>query len=106
MTISINIFELPKLTDEEKINGFIFNIQQTAILKIELVTLIQQLANFKFEPNDLTKGAIDHAYLNGQLEMLQTLLNRSEESQNVLLEIARKQAELQAIQEANQQSNS
>ena len=93
MTVSINIFEVPKLLDEEKLNGFIFNSFQMAILKIELVTVIQQLANFKFDdPSNLMKGALEHAMLNGQLTILQTLIDRSEESQQVLLQIAQQQA--------------
>jgi hypothetical protein len=97
MTVSLNLFEVPTLTDEEKLNGFIFNSSQMAILKIELVNVIQQLANFTFQdPANLMKGALDHAMLNGQLSIIQMLIDRSEESQQVLLQIAQQQAAQQS----------
>lgn len=97
MTISINIFEVPKITDEEKLNGFIFSSSQLTVIKIELVSVIQQLANFTFQdPANLMKGALDHAMLNGQLSILQMLIDRSEESQQVLLQIAQQQVAQQS----------
>lgn len=97
MTISINIFEVPKITDEEKLNGFIFSSSQLTVIKIELVSVIQQLANFTFQdPTNLMKGALDHAMLNGQLSILQMLIDRSEESQQVLLQIAQQQVAQQS----------
>lgn len=84
----MNIVETPftqyELTDDEKLQGFVLNAYQRAVLQTELSIVAQQLISLKMDTSKPYEFAVDQAALQGQKEMLETILERSKSTEQLM----------------------
>ena len=79
-TISSSFQRIP-LSESEQVSGCIFSAHQIANLQNMRVDIAEQKLNLTFTPNDVLSYAQQEAFLKGQLEVLQHLIDLSETTQ-------------------------
>ena len=81
----MSCFYYNQLTEEETLNGQIFSDLQIKVLQNELTAIAEQILGLAYEPLNPIKFAQDDSFNKGQLQFLQFLLARSEESKQLLI---------------------
>lgn len=82
-------FQTFPLADEETLNGQIFSDLQLKVLQNELSAVAERILTLTYDPINPVDFAQQHAHANGQLQLLQFLMARSDESKQVLIAAAR-----------------
>ena len=86
--ILVNAFTQYTLSQEEQLQSFIFNAVQLQGLQNELASVSLQLISLQFDPEKPIAFAQEQAYLRGQQELLQTLMERSKQTEELLVKLA------------------
>jgi hypothetical protein len=71
------------LSPKDELSGSIINSSQLAVLHNMRTDIAEQKLNLPFTPSDVLGYTQQEAFLSGQLAILSTLIDRSEESQRL-----------------------
>lgn len=93
MTKITSSFQRIPLTDKDTISGAILSSIHTAIIQNHRVDIAEQKLNLVFDPQNVVDFAQQNAYLQGQLDILQMLLDASETAQQLVLQQAASQSQ-------------
>lgn len=77
-----NKFTSWTLTPEEEISGSILSPLQILVLQNKLSEVATQLLNLEYDPNNPQKFLQDEAFLTGQMQTIEWLIDLSEETKN------------------------
>lgn len=78
-----NPFQVVELGQEDEANGQILNSLQKAVLQNQRAEIATQKLNLVFTPNDVLSYTQQEAYLKGQLDLIQHLLDLSAASEEL-----------------------
>lgn len=84
----MSLFIFNKLTDEETFNGQIFSDLQLKVLQNELSAIAERILTLTYDPLNPVDFAQQDAFNKGQLQLIQYLMARSDESKQVLVTAA------------------
>jgi hypothetical protein len=82
-TLVSNTFSSYQLTREEDISGRILNTQQKQVLQNQLSSIATDKLNLIFNPKEPEDYAMQVAYKQGQLDLINYLLAESEETEAI-----------------------
>ena len=78
-----NPFQVIPLSTKDEANGQILNSLQKAALQNHRAAIATQKLNLTFTPNDVLSFTQQEAYLKGQLDFIQYLLDASQASEEL-----------------------
>ena len=81
----MNTFTSLSLSESDTLSGSILNSLQEACIQNQRVAIAEQKLALPFTPNDTLAYTQQEAYLRGQLDILQYLLDLSQESQKLVV---------------------
>ena len=81
-------FTRTKLSTSQFLQSSVLSHTQKELLRNDISETAQQLLSLTFDPTQPHKFVQDHAFLKGQLELLQYLISRSDESEQTLRQLA------------------
>ena len=84
----MNSFTTHKISAHETLAGYVLNLSQQRVMQNELAEIAEQILSLNFNPLNPVDFAQQHAFLKGQLQYLQTVLDRSKPSEQELLRLA------------------
>lgn len=82
--IQINAFTSYDLEEGEAISGQVLNLSQKIVIQNRLSTVAHNLLNLKFDATENITSIQQQAYWIGQKDMLQQLLDDSQEAEQFL----------------------
>ena len=83
-----HVFNRYKLTEQEELTGYIFNQTNLAVLQNKLAEICDSILNLEFDPEHSLKFVQNDAYLKGQKQFIQYLLDMHEESTRIMQQLA------------------
>ena len=84
-----NTFTTYSLTQAEELAGGVLNLDQKQLIQNELAQTAQQILNLRYQPDKPLEFVQEEAFLKGQLAIYTLLLQRSDESEKHLFDIAK-----------------
>ena len=92
-TLIANSFTSYQLTHQEELAGGILALAQQQLAQNEMSQTAQQILNLRYQPDKPLEFVQEESFLKGQLSIYTLLLQRSDESERALLELARNSAQ-------------
>lgn len=83
-TPKISVFTSYHLSPEEELHGQILTSLNIAVIQNQRAQIMQDKMNLPFTPNDVLSYTQQEAYLKGQLDLLQWILDQHEAAQLTL----------------------
>lgn len=83
-TPGISTFTTYTLAPEEELHGQTLTSLNIAVLRNQLAQVASDKLNLAFTPNDVLSFTQQEAYLKGQLDMLQIILDQHDAAQEIL----------------------
>ena len=87
-TIIPHSFNRYQLTEQEELTGFILNQNNLVAFQNKLADICDNILNLEYDPNNPIKFAQDDAFLKGQKQLIEYLLDMHTESTRIMQQAA------------------